>query len=426
MLAALLTALAAGVAFLPALLPLWLGLTVLLAVAAVGDGFVLYRRAMPGVARKISHALPLGAWRQVELTFELPATAPVEVRVFDHVPASFQVRGLPASVRLEPATATTLGYRIKPTERGRHPLPAVDICLASRLGLFTRKASLPLPGEVRVFPNFSRVAKYTVLGVDSLASSGGTHLRPRRGEGSEFHQLREYRVGDTFRQIDWNASARTRKLITKEYQEERDQQVLFMLDTGRRMLTRDDELSHFDHVLDALLLLSYVALRQGDAVGFLTCGEPPLWMQPRKGLSTLNVLTRRLYELQPEPVATDYQAAAMHLMLRQKRRALIVLLTNIRDEDSDDLAAALKLLRKRHLVLVCSLREDALKQLVEQPVEDFSSALNFASVHHYLQSRRGAHDALAAHGVMVEDTTCQALPQAITNRYLDIKRAGRL
>ena len=91
--------------------------------------------------------------------------------------------------------------------------------------------------------------------------------RRRRGEGLEFHQLREYREGDSQRQIDWKATSRSGQLISREYQDERDQQIMLLIDCGRRMRAQDDELSHFDHVLNAALLLAYVGLRQGDAVG---------------------------------------------------------------------------------------------------------------------------------------------------------------
>ena len=92
-------------------------------------------------------------------------------------------------------------------------------------------------------------------------------------------------------------------MIAKEYQEERDQQIVFLIDTGRRMLARENGLSHFDHVLNSMLLLSFVALRQGDAVGFMTCGDTTRWMKPRKGMSTMSAMTRQLFDLQPEPVA---------------------------------------------------------------------------------------------------------------------------
>ena len=136
----------------------------------------------------------------------------------------------------------------------------------SVLGLWKKNIIQPLKSEVRNYPNFSSVMKYSLLATDQRLNQMGILKKRRRGEGLNFHQLREYRDGDSLRQIDWNATARTHKLISRDYQEERDQQIIFLVDCGRRMLAHDDQLSHFDHTLNAILLLSHVALRQGDAV----------------------------------------------------------------------------------------------------------------------------------------------------------------
>ena len=120
---------------------------------------------------------------------------------------------------------------------------------------------------MRVYPNYSTISKLLAFEVDNKLQLTGVRMSRRRGEGIEFHQLRDYRDGDSLRSIDWKATARMRRLIAREYQDERDQQIVFMLDAGRHMLAKDAELSHFDHTLNAMFLLSYVALRQGDAAG---------------------------------------------------------------------------------------------------------------------------------------------------------------
>lgn len=422
----LVLALGLGLLVLPDLLVPWLLCAAVVAGLSIGDAFLLWRKRTVRAERHVNPSLALGVTRAVGMRFFNEDSKALNVEVFDHHPPSMTTGPLPLAVTVEPGHWREEAYDVTPLERGRHTFGPIDIRLHSPLSLWTRRIQLEAEQTVSVFPNFAAVTKYAILGVDAQTSTGGLQLRPRRGEGSEFHQLREYRVGDTFRQIDWKATARLSKLIAKDYQEERDQQVVFMLDTGRRMLAREDGLSHFDHVLNAMLLLSYVALRQGDAVGFMTCGSSTRWMKPRKGLSTMSVMTRQLFDLQPEEMAVDYQAAATQLAMHQKRRALIVLLTNIRDEDSDDLKVAFGLLRKRHVLLVASLREPGVDELLEQPVIDFDAARDFASAHHYLSARRATLDRLSSRGVVIEDTSCAELPRAIANRYLDIKRAGVL
>jgi uncharacterized protein (DUF58 family) len=283
-----------------------------------------------------------------------------------------------------------------------------------------------LENRVRIYPNFGAVAKYTLLAADNRLNQMGIRKHRRRGEGQDFHQLREYRQGDPLRQIDWKASARLRKLISREYQEERDQEIIFLLDCGHRMLARDDELSHFDHSLNAILLLAYVALRQGDSVAFGSFSGQQRWLQPIKGIGMINHLFNTLYDLQPSTQVPDYATAATQLLLRQKKRALVILLTNLRDEDNADLLPAIRLLQQRHLVLVASMQEQVLSQELDKPITDFEQALRHAATRDYLQSRSQAVEALRASGVMCLDVIPRELSVALVNQYLDIKATAKL
>ncbi len=426
--AALAALTAAGLMLSVSGLALWLWLIplALLVLGTLADGWLARRSTTPGVERAVSHTMALGTWTNVTLSIRNDSARTLSMSVFDHHPHPFHCRDLSQSIVAPAGRAVTVTYAVKPTRRGRWRFPGCQLRLRSPLGLLTVSRFVETVGEVNVYPNYSAVTKFALLGTDNSFSQSGIRRRQRRGEGTEFQQLREYRQGDTFRQIDWKATARMARLIAKEYQDERDQQVVFLLDTGRRMLTREGEFSHFDHVLNAMLLLSYVALRQGDAVGFMSLGDPANWMKPRKGVGAMNLLLRRTFDLEPKPEAIDYEAGATALAVRQKRRALVVVLTNVRDEDTDDLRLALRLLRRRHLVLVASLREAVLDERLNRAVSDFDGALSFAATCHYLAARRKAHDRLASTGVLLQDTTCEALPAAITNRYLDIKRAGLL
>jgi uncharacterized protein (DUF58 family) len=227
------------------------------------------------------------------------------------------------------------------------------------------------------------------------------------------------------RQIDWKATARQRTPIAREYQDERDQQIIFMLDCGRRMRSQDDELSHFDHALNACLLLSYVALRQGDAVGLSTfASDTPRYLAPVKGTGQLNTLLNSVYDLNSSQRSADYQAAATQLLARQKRRALVVLLTNLRDEDDEELLTAVKRLGQQHRVLIASLREDLLDNLRETPVQTLPEALAYCGTVNYLNARAELHERLSAHGVPVLDTRPGQLGTQLVTQYLSWKRGG--
>jgi uncharacterized protein (DUF58 family) len=286
------------------------------------------------------------------------------------------------------------------------------------------------PTAVRVYPDFAKVTQYNLLATDNRLSQIGVLLRRRRGEGLDFNQLREYRQGDSSRQIDWKASARHRKLISREYQDERDQRIVFMLDCGQRMRAAEGEgtevsLSHFDYTLNALLLLSWVALRQGDAVGVATFSHPESrYLAPRKSVGAVSAILNGVYDLEPTLSTPDYLTASEELTMRLRKRSLVVLLTNLRDEDDALLVPALRLLQRRHLVLLANLRETSLDRLSRAPIENLDDALTFGAAAEYLRARGRNLQRLRHAGVQVLDAYPEKLPTLLVNKYWEIKRAG--
>ena len=399
------------------------GLLLALLVLAILDAIRLKRLPSPRLKRQLPGSLALGRWSEVQLTVEHDFTQPLKVQVFDHVPPGLSFEHLPLTVELQPGQHSLAGYRLRPLKRGHFSFKRCEIDLPSPLGLWSDRRLLDLPDTTRVYPDFARLYGGQLLAVDNWLSQLGVRQKQRRGLGLEFHQLREFREGDSLRQIDWKATARQRTPIAREYQDERDQQIIFMLDCGRHMRSQDDELSHFDHALNACLLLSYVALRQGDAVGLSTfASEQPRDLAPVKGISHLNTLLNSVYDLNSSQRSADYQAAATQLLARQKRRALVVLVTNLREEDDDELLSAVKRLSQQHQVLVASLREDVLDTLRQSPVQTLPEALAYCGTVDYLNARAELHERLNAHGVLVMDARPGELGAELVTRYLGWKR----
>lgn len=409
------------------LLPAWTAAAGAVALAAAAEWLRLRRMPAPDAERSVAAALALGVASEVELRLVNRAPRRLVLDVADAHPGGAEAEGLPRRVVLPRAGgAAALRYRLRPTQRGNHRFGSVDLLVRSPGDLWRRRLSAGAPQPVRVLPNFQTVARYALLAEESWFARMGVRIDPRRGEGLEFRELREYRAGDSFRRIDWKATSRRRKLISRGYQEERDQQVVFLVDCGRRMRARDAELSHFDHALNGVLLLAYVALRQGDAVGFLSFGGERRWLAPVKGAAGLGALVQRVYDLEPSLQVSDYLEAATALMARQRRRTLVVLLSNLRDEDSDDLLPALRLLRSRNVVLFASLREAVLRQVREQVPEDLEGALRLSAVERYLELRGRTFERLRSAGALALDVEPALLPRHIVRSYLQIKRSGLL
>ena len=185
-------------------------------------------------------------------------------------------------------------------------------------------------------------------------------------------------------------------------------------------------LSHFDDVLNAVLLLAYVALRQGDAVGLMTfAGAEPRFVPPRKSRATINAFLNALYDVQPTLRPPDYHAAAVELSRRLKRRSLVVVVSNLRDEDEETLLPALALLKRKHLVLFANLRESALDSVRDTPVRTLDDALTYTAGAIYERERAGITRRVESAGAMLLDVPPQELAVRLVNRYLDLKRSGR-
>lgn len=388
--------------------------------------WVLVRRTAPiSIERRIRPNIPLNHPARVELCIDHGFTRRIVVQLYDQHPEDVACADMPIRVPLHPNEASIVDYHVRPTRRGNLQFGMTELLHPSPLGLWERRHRTGDVTRIRVYPDFSVISRYLELVGDQHVSRLGIKLNQRRGEGLEFHQLRDYRPGDSLRQIDWKATSRRRKLISKEYQEERDQQVLFAIDSGRRMRSHDGELSHFDHALNAMLLLAYVALRQGDSVGMLCFGAQEHWVPMLRGVNSINTLLNEVYDLHSGPEAADYVALAENIMRRQRRRALVVLMTNLREEDQD-LIPALRLIRQRHVVLLANLRESVLDEALDVDPVNFAEALTLAGTVHYIRKRRRVQRIYERDAHLTIDTRASELPIKVVNSYWQVKRAGIL
>jgi uncharacterized protein (DUF58 family) len=415
-----------GAAFLPPFAFLWGAGGLLLFALALTDLVALRRTAIPAAEREVPAALPLGDWSRVRMRLHNPSRLAIRLELFDHHPFAAETEGMPRELVAPARGWVELEYRLRPTARGDQRFGPPELRLASPARLWQRRVRSGSENRVRVLPNFRMVSRYALLALDDRLGQMGIKIARRRGEGLEFRELREYRPGDSLRRVDWKASARRQQLVSREYEDEKNQQVVFLVDCGRRMRAKDGDLTHFDHVLNTILLLSYVALRQGDSVGVLTFGGVDRWIPPVKGPAGQAAIISGIFDLETTLEPPDYGVAATRLMALQRRRALIILVSNLRDEDQTEILPALELLRRRNLVLLASLRESILAEAAARPIHDLHDALRVASAHAYVAARARVHEKFRGRGLLALDVEPEELPVKVVNRYLDIKKSGLL
>lgn len=414
--------------------PLWPAFGGALAALALIDAWRL-RRERPAlkIERRLPATWPLNAAVTVETTVSHRAGRVLPLLVHDLFPESFRAEHLPQRIDLTPGETATIRWQASATRRGEYRLDPCHIARRSAAGLWWQRESVSAPITFRVYPNFNLVSQYGLLAGARRLEDMGIHLDRRRGSGSEFEQLREYREGDSLRQIDWSATARTRRLISREYQAERNQSLVFVLDTGHRMQAMDGELSHFDHCLNAMLLLAHVALKQGDEVGLQTAGDArdrARMLPPARGQRQYAALLESTFDLQPATSHPDFAAAASRFLDRHRRRSLVIVLTNLRDSDHSELLRALGRIRQRHLIILADLRERVTDTSASSRSEPgragFSRALLDAACSLYREQRKTATARLRQRGIIHLDVLPDQLPAALGSQYQRLKSEGVL
>jgi len=404
----------------------WLVVGAVLLAVLLLDALVLVLFRKLEVVRLLPKRFALGEPAEVRLSVSNPGGVPADVEIFDGIPTGSEASAMPWSGVVPARREIKVFHPVKIMERGEISFSRVHVRRVSPAGFWQRRTLHAAAETVKVYPNYEPVLRFALLGMQHRESPMGIVRRPRQGTSRDFHQLRDYRDGDPFSQIDWKASSRRQMLISRDYQEQRDQTIIFLLDTGRRMRAMDGALPQFDHALNAILLVSHIALRQGDKVGVKSFGGTDRWLPPIKGAHAMPVLLNHLYDYQTTSAPSDFAGAVEQLMARQRRRALVVVLTNLRGEDGKELSGALQVLRSKHLVLLASLKEKSVEDAASTPVVHFNEALKFLAADRYQSERREILTTLGMHGILTMDTTAQELAVGLANRYLDIKSAGRI
>ena len=257
--------------------------------------------------------------------------------VTDEPPVPSRSEGLPFEATLVPQRELEATYHLYPQRRGANQFRNVYFRYHSPLGLWSRNVKRPLVDDVRIYPDIKNIRRFDLLAKRNRLSEMGLKLWRLRGKEGEFERLREYRREDEMRHIDWRATAKYQKLISREYTTERNQNIVILLDCGRSMLNETDGISHLDRGLNAAIILSYIALGQGDNVSLVAFSNRiERYVGPVRGKAAIQSLIQKTYDLEPRHEASDYGLACEDLLRRQKKRALVLLITYALDDQHLD------------------------------------------------------------------------------------------
>ena len=391
------------------------------------------RAAVPGPPE-------LGVFREAPPAFSVGRAAAVTYRWVNGTRVRARLRLREVRPDLLGGTQAPRGLAVPPLGEARETVPVVParrgreqgggfvVDSVGPLGLGRRRGRVELSWDAAVYPPLVSVRlRASVAQAQRRREQGMTPLR-QIGEGRLFESLREWVPGDDLRHIDWKATARRRKVITRQYEAERRQQVLLVLDTGRLLTAEIAGVSRLDYVVQAALELAYAAVQHDDNVGVMAFADGVQhFVAPQRGRLAVKRVLDVLAVVEPTLVEPDYPGAFRYLAARNRKRALTVLFTDVIDRfASDALVANVASLRPRHLPLAVTLKNPELEHVAALRPAVAHDAFRKAAAEELLRARDEALGHMRRAGVLVLDVPPDRAAQAVVAKYLELKRRGRL
>lgn len=364
---------------------------------------------------------------QLRLTLGNDSPVTVRAEVLDHLPHQISAEPPMLIATVPAASEVDLLYQVQPRERGEAVLGDVYLRYQTRLRIAERWARVGLAQTVVVYPNLDDARRESISLVRSRQIDRERRSKHLRGAGRSFESLREYREGDEVRDVCWTASARRGKLVTRLFESERSQTIWILIDSGRLMRTRVATVTKLDHAVNAALSLSQVALFSGDRVGLLAYGRRIGHRLPAaRGSRHLRQIIDRLAAVQADEWEADHLLAAGRLLADQKRRSLVVWMTDMADTAmTPEVVQAASRLMPRHLVLFVVIGQPDLNQVAIQRPESVAEMFRSAAAQEVAHRRDVLLARLRSRGALALEASARLSP-AVVNAYLEIKQRNRI
>ena len=364
----------------------------------------------------------------VDVTVENSSSKSIYCQLVDTVPLELRTEPPELTIRAGAKNEGTGSYRIRPMQRGDAKLGDCYLRYQSVLRIAERWVRAPTAQTVRIYPNLEEAKRHSMYLLRSRQIALEKRHTRMRGIGREFESLREYQQGDEYRDICWTASARRAKLVTRVYQMERSQTVWIVIDSGRLMRARVGGFSKLDEAVNAALSLAQVALYSGDRVGLIAYGRSVRQQLPAaKGSLHLRQLIENLAMVQEEASEADHLLMAGRLLTDQKRRSLIVWLTDLAETAmTPEVIEAASMMMPRHLVLFVVIGQPDLGELAGKAPQNESEMYRVAAAQEMVHRRELLLARLRERGALAMEVGSGAVSAVVVNSYLQIKERSQL
>lgn len=414
----------------------WVGIGYDLAVVALVliDYVWLADSSHCTVRRICEEVLSLGERNPVKIEIVHQGQRPLFLAIKDESPVEFETSPRLLTVTVDPLETVYAAYKTRPAERGDYRFGSINIRFTTLLGLLVRQVSVPSEMVVKVYPDIFQTKKHLLLLRQNRVPQMGIRRSRLLGHGRDFSRLRDYLPDDSPRDIDWKATARKGSLIAREYDVEQSQTIMILLDIGRNMASRTVEpggelgMTKLDCAINASVLLAHVATQSDDRIGLYCFARTPVtYIPPGKGMPQVSRLLEALYSLRPRTEETAYYRHFSLISHRQRKRALVFLFTDLIDpESSKRLISNISLLTRKHLVVCVAFADYELPAIIDSQPTSVQDLYTQTVALQITEARERALAKLSGLGVITIDAVPSNLTVATVNKYLQLKREGRL
>ncbi len=404
-------------------------------VALLVTAWLDYRQAEEvaqiSATRQLSQRFIIGAENEVQIELAMRPTRQITFSLKDEYPPDLELRGerlLTFTIPRKARHSIKQSYKLFAAARGDYHFGDLLLRWTAQFGLVIKQARIPAAQSVKVYPNLSAAKQQELLAQRNRLLQIGIRRTRLKGQGREFESLRDYVRGDALRHISWTATARRGKLVTRQYQAERNQNIVVMVDAGRLMTSRIDNLSKLDHAINAALAVGFVANRGSDNIGLLAfTREVVTYLPPQQGHAQINAMLEALYNLKPSMIEPSYARAFQYFSQHCKRRSLVIILTDLIDrEASAELLAYTATLMPRHLPLIVTIGDNDLRALAAETPQKVADVYRQSVAEELLQQREEALARITELGGLALDVPAGQLSFQLVNKYLEVKARGIL
>lgn len=377
--------------------------------------------AQPATDSVVRSVLGRTAPLQFALTHRLSRTTAIELA--PDAPSIVEVEGAVQLLLVPAGVAAETQLRATPRQLGEFAWPDMRVRVGGPLGFAWWSRRVPAGFKLRVVPDQLREAARK-----SGAAPSGLRQRPLLGAGGEVLQLRDYRSGDPQHLIDWKATARRNRLVSRDFSEDQHLEIVIAIDAGRGSALKAGNLDRLGQYVNVAARFTEHAIAQDDKVGLVLFADRPLAaLAPGRGIASVLRIRQVLAAAKLAQAESNPLNAALRIRSLVRHRSLIVMMTDLDDATvAGQLASAARLLLPKHLPLIAGLSSVQAEQLSHAPAHSWLDPYESLAAQEYCARLERNVRALRALGAPALLARPDQIERAVFDAYESFRQRRRV